>query len=141
LVVTFTFLIYGFFFSRLPLNLLSGTLHGVSAFMGKCGALLSTVVFGMVTTETIFLICGVVGLLGAVLTVLFSVDMTHVSLSEHDVQLGKYRAECDIYRIRLCSGCWLLLSSKRVRCILVQDLSCITLLNTYQYTKIIFFCF
>ena len=74
--------------------------------MGKCGALLSTIVFGMVTTETIFLICGVVGLLGTVLTVLFSVDMTHVSLSEYDVQLGKYCTECDVYRIRLCFGCW-----------------------------------
>ena len=68
-----------------------GTLHGVSAFLGKVGALLATIIFGQVSIETIFLICGIVGLLGAVLTLLFSVDMTHVSLSEHDAQLGKYR--------------------------------------------------
>ena len=40
-----------------------------------------------VDTPTIFLICGIVGLAGAVLTVFFSVDLTHVSLSEHDAQL------------------------------------------------------
>ena len=43
--------------------------------------------YEQVDTPTIFLICGIVGLLGAVLTVFFSVDLTHVSLSEHDAQL------------------------------------------------------
>eukprot|EP00536_Pseudo-nitzschia_multiseries_P005239 jgi/Psemu1/190009/e_gw1.95.99.1 len=66
---------------------LRGTLHGISAFLGKCGALLATVVFGKVSVEHIFLICGFVGLLGALLTVFFSADMTLVSLSEHDAQL------------------------------------------------------
>ena len=42
--------------------------------------------YEQVDTPTIFLICGIVGLLGAVLTVFFSVDLTHVSLSEHDAQ-------------------------------------------------------
>lgn len=69
---------------------LRGTLHGLSAFLGKTGALIATIVFGTVDTPTIFLICGIVGLLGCVLTVLFSVDMTHVSLAEHDAQLELY---------------------------------------------------
>ena len=55
--------------------------------MGKAGALLATIIFGKVDTPTIFLICGIVGFIGAFITVLFSVDLTHVSLSEHDAQL------------------------------------------------------
>ena len=66
---------------------LRGTLHGTSAFMGKTGALLATVLFGTISTSTIFAVCGTVGLIGAILTALFSVDLTHVSLSEHDAQL------------------------------------------------------
>lgn len=66
---------------------LRGTLHGISAFLGKCGALLATTVFGTVSVEHIFLICGIAGLLGALLTVFFSADMTLVSLSEHDAKL------------------------------------------------------
>ena len=59
----------------------------MSAFLGKTGALLATITFGKVDTPTIFLICGIVGLIGAVITILFSVDLTHVSLSEHDALL------------------------------------------------------
>ena len=66
---------------------LRGTLHGLSAFLGKTGALIATIIFGSIDTPTIFKICGVVGMIGAVLTILFSVDLTHVSLSEHDAQL------------------------------------------------------
>lgn len=66
---------------------LRGTLHGLSAFLGKTGALVATVVFGNVETPTLFLICGCVGIVGCILTVFFSVDMTHVSLAEHDAQL------------------------------------------------------
>ena len=66
---------------------LRGTLHGLSAFLGKAGALMATIIFGTVDTPTIFLICGCVGLAGCVLTVVFSADMTHVSLAEHDAYL------------------------------------------------------
>ena len=66
---------------------LRGTLHGFSAFLGKAGAFIATLTFSQVNTPTIFLICGVVGLIGCVLTLVFSVDLTHVSLSEHDAQL------------------------------------------------------
>lgn len=48
---------------------------------------MATIIFAKVDTPTIFLICGIVGLIGAVITVFFSVDLTHVSLSEHDAQL------------------------------------------------------
>jgi hypothetical protein len=66
---------------------LRGTLHGLSAFFGKTGALISTIVFGQVDTSTIFLICGIVGVIGTILTTVFSPDLTQVSLSEHDAQL------------------------------------------------------
>jgi hypothetical protein len=55
--------------------------------LGKAGALIATIIFGQVDTPTIFLICGIVGLVGSILTIFFSVDLTHVSLSEHDAQL------------------------------------------------------
>ena len=41
---------------------LRGTLHGLSAFTGKAGALIATIVFGYCSTETIFLICGISGM-------------------------------------------------------------------------------
>lgn len=64
-----------------------GTCHGISAFLGKVGALLSGVVFSHIDTKTIFLSCGIVSIVGAATTFLFSVDVTHVPLSEHDAQL------------------------------------------------------
>jgi len=64
-----------------------GTCHGLSAFLGKCGALLATLVFSHVTTKTIFLICGCASIAGFLFTLIFSVDLTHVSLAEHDAQL------------------------------------------------------
>jgi hypothetical protein len=65
---------------------LRGTLHGLSAFLGKMGALAATILFGKLDAATIFLTCGIVGIVGAILTVIFSPDLTQVSLSEHDAQ-------------------------------------------------------
>jgi len=87
---------------------LRGTLHGLSAFLGKSGALVATVVFGTVQTEHIFLICGITGLFGAALTYMFSIDMTHVSLSEHDAQLELYlEGRVDEYKGLLNKPCHL----------------------------------
>eukprot|EP00751_Fragilariopsis_kerguelensis_P011747 CAMPEP_0170774688 /NCGR_PEP_ID=MMETSP0733-20121128/10109_1 /TAXON_ID=186038 /ORGANISM="Fragilariopsis kerguelensis, Strain L26-C5" /LENGTH=712 /DNA_ID=CAMNT_0011117297 /DNA_START=70 /DNA_END=2208 /DNA_ORIENTATION=+ len=81
---------------------LRGTLHGLSAFTGKLGALIATIVFGVVDTETIFLICGITGFIGAFLTFLFSADMTCVSFAEHDAQLELYlEGRIDVYRGKL----------------------------------------
>ena len=66
---------------------LRATCHGISAFMGKAGALSATIGFGYLTTPQIFFICGGTSLAGALFTLLFSVDLTHVSLAEHDAQL------------------------------------------------------
>jgi hypothetical protein len=66
---------------------LRGTCHGISAFVGKAGALTATIVFSGKSAKTIFWICGVLSLVGSIFTFLFSVDLTHVSLTEHDVQL------------------------------------------------------
>jgi MFS family permease len=63
------------------------TCHGISAFMGKAGALLGTIVFNKMDTPVIFWTCGATSIAGLILTFLFSVDMTRVSLSEHDAQL------------------------------------------------------
>lgn len=59
----------------------------VSAFMGKAGALLATIVFSHMEPPKIFSLCGAVCCVGAFFTLLFSVDLTHVSLAEHDAQL------------------------------------------------------
>ena len=37
---------------------LRGTFHGLSAFLGKLGALFATIIFGYLTTEQIFWVCG-----------------------------------------------------------------------------------
>jgi len=81
---------------------LRGTLHGLSAFTGKAGALIATIVFGLCSTETIFLICGISGLIGSLLTLLFSADMTHVSFAEHDAQLELFlEGRLDQYKGKL----------------------------------------
>ena len=70
--------------------IIHGNLHyqcTVSAFMGKSGAFLATIVFSKLETPHIFFICGGVCCLGAIFTLFFSVDLTHVSLAEHDAQL------------------------------------------------------
>lgn len=66
---------------------LRATCHGLSAFMGKAGALLATIVFINKGTKEIFYICGGASIAGLVVTLLFSVDLTHLSLAEHDAQL------------------------------------------------------
>jgi hypothetical protein len=66
---------------------LRGTCHGLSAFMGKAGALTATTVFNNKGTKEIFFICGGASIAGFIITLLFSVDLTRVSLAEHDAQL------------------------------------------------------
>jgi hypothetical protein len=66
---------------------LRSTCHGLSAFAGKLGALFATVAFSYVSTRWIFFITGMTCALGLIMTWIFSVDLTHVSLSEHDAQL------------------------------------------------------
>lgn len=66
---------------------LRGTCLGISSFSGQLGALLATVLFSYVSTQEIFLICGIVSVIGIFFTFLFTVDLTHVSLAEHDAQL------------------------------------------------------
>lgn len=66
---------------------LRGTCHGLSAFSGKVGALIATIVFGYLTAPQIFYVCCGTNLAGFIMTVLFSADMTGVSLDEHAAQL------------------------------------------------------
>ena len=66
---------------------LRATCHGISAFMGKTGALLATLVFSHLKPPQIFFVCSGVGVIGSIFTLFFSVDLTHVSLAEHDAQL------------------------------------------------------
>jgi len=66
---------------------LRATCHGISAFMGKTGALLATLVFSHLESSEIFFVCSGVGAIGTLFTLFFSVDLTHVSLAEHDAQL------------------------------------------------------
>jgi hypothetical protein len=84
---------------------LRSTCHGISAFAGKMGALFATVAFSYVSTRWIFFITGMTCLLAMVMTWIFSVDLTHVSLSEHDAQLElllegrpeKYKGQLNCY--------------------------------------------
>jgi len=66
---------------------LRGTCHGLSAFAGKTGALIATVIFSHISAPTIFLICGCVSIAGFFFTFIFCVDLTRVSLAEHDAML------------------------------------------------------
>jgi hypothetical protein len=66
---------------------LRATCHGMSAFMGKTGALVATIVFQRKQVSEIFWICGGASVVGLMFTYIFSVDLTRVSLSEHDAQL------------------------------------------------------
>lgn len=84
---------------------LRSTCHGISAFAGKLGALFATVAFSYVSTTWIFFISGMTCLVALVMTWIFSVDLTHVSLSEHDAQLelllegrpDKYKGQLNYY--------------------------------------------
>lgn len=113
---------------------LRATCHGISAFLGKAGALLATIVFSHMDSPQIFFVCGCTGskcvcvyiyisqavfvpiflanrsvnasslniVLGAFFTFFFSVDLTHVSLAEHDVQLELFlEGRIDEYKGKL----------------------------------------
>jgi MFS family permease len=58
--------------------------HGLSAAVGKAGALVSGVVFGLVNNEDKFILSAVMGAAGAVLTVLMIGDLTGLDLKEGD---------------------------------------------------------
>jgi MFS family permease len=66
---------------------LRGTFHGLSAFCGSTGALVANIVFGYLDTTQVFYVCGGCSVVGLIVTYIFSVDLTGVSLAEHDVQL------------------------------------------------------
>jgi MFS family permease len=66
---------------------LRATCHGLSAFLGKLGALLATILFDSMSTAEIFWACGTVSILGLIVTFIFTVDLTHVSLAELEAQL------------------------------------------------------
>lgn len=81
---------------------LRGTFHGISAFLGKLGALVATIYFGYLSTEEIFWICGGCALTGLGLTFVFSADLTRVSLAEHDAQLELlYAGQASLYEGKL----------------------------------------
>ncbi len=88
-----------------PLNLLLFSLlikFTVSAFSGKAGALLASIIFSHLTPSQIFFFCGVTCAVGACFTILFTVDLTHVSLSEHDAQLELFlEGRLDEYKGKL----------------------------------------
>jgi MFS family permease len=113
-VVMFLFFLSGFFTNFGPNTCtylmaaetypteLRGTMHGTSAFMGKAGALLATIVFSGKSTSQIFWICGATGIIGALVSFLFSVDLTQVSLAEHDAQLELFlEGRLDVYKGKL----------------------------------------
>jgi hypothetical protein len=59
-----------------------GTFHGVSAFLGKLAALVVTIIFGYLTTEQMFWVCGGCAIAGGVCTYLFTVlDLSHVAIT------------------------------------------------------------
>ena len=81
---------------------LRATCHGISAFMGKAGALLATLTFGHLSSSQIFYVCGFVAIIGSLFTLFFSVDLTHVSLAEHDAQLELFlEGRLDDYKGKL----------------------------------------
>lgn len=81
---------------------LRGTFHGLSAFLGKLGALVATIAFGYLSTEEIFWTCGSCALIGLGLTFVFSADLTRVSLAEHDAQLELiYAGQATLYKGKL----------------------------------------
>ncbi|RJE18120.1 MFS phosphate transporter [Aspergillus sclerotialis] len=60
------------------------TAHGISAAVGKLGALLASILYNYVTTEQKFMILPWFGLGGMVLTVLFLPDTTGLDLKEQE---------------------------------------------------------
>lgn len=65
------------------------TLQGTSAAMGKIGAIIADVCFGLVESRTAFYLSAAFGLVGALLTRLFLPDTTGLPLDELD-RLSKY---------------------------------------------------
>ncbi|CAN6631978.1 hypothetical protein TRVA0_013S01728 [Trichomonascus vanleenenianus] len=63
---------------------LRATFHGVSAATGKCGALLASVLYNYIDTQTKFYFVPWFGLMGVVLTLLFLPDTTGLDLKEQD---------------------------------------------------------
>jgi len=81
---------------------LRATFHGLSAFLGKAGALIATVIFASMDADEIFYVCGGTSIIGLALTYLFTVDLTHVSLAEHDAQLELFlEGRLDEYKGKL----------------------------------------
>jgi MFS family permease len=58
--------------------------HGLSAFCGKLGALVSTLTFGYVSIQTIFILSACAAGIGFVTTLVFLPDATGLDLREHD---------------------------------------------------------
>ena len=81
---------------------LRATFHGMSAFLGKAGALFATILFASLDSNEIFYICGITSVIGLFLTFLFTVDLTRVSLAEHDAQLELFLEDrLDMYKGKL----------------------------------------
>lgn len=66
-----------------PTNVRS-TFHGISASTGKCGALLASVLYNYIDTQTKFYFVPWFGLLGLFLTIVFLPDTTGLDLKEQD---------------------------------------------------------
>jgi len=60
------------------------TLHGFSAFTGKTGALIATIVFGSIDVRTIFYISAGALFVGSLITVCFGVDFTTLTMEDLD---------------------------------------------------------
>lgn len=58
--------------------------HGVSAAVGKAGALVAGVIFGLCNNQTKFTISAACGLVGAIVTYIFIPDLTGLDLREGD---------------------------------------------------------
>lgn len=68
------------------------TAHGFSAAMGKCGALLASVVYNYISTQTKFYFVPWFGLLGMLVTALFLPDTTGLDLKEQERRWAYIRA-------------------------------------------------
>jgi hypothetical protein len=66
-----------------------GTFQGISAAMGKVGAIIADIVFGYVNQQTTFYLSAAFGLAGAFVTCVFLPDTTGLSLDELD-RMAKY---------------------------------------------------
>eukprot|EP01127_Copromyxa_protea_P013098 TRINITY_DN3486_c0_g1_i3.p1 TRINITY_DN3486_c0_g1~~TRINITY_DN3486_c0_g1_i3.p1 ORF type:complete len:437 (-),score=50.34 TRINITY_DN3486_c0_g1_i3:138-1448(-) len=60
------------------------TCHGLSAFLGKTGALVATIAFEHLTVKTIFIVCAAVCFSVVVVTFFFLPDVTDMDVCEND---------------------------------------------------------